>query len=880
MRDHRRRYGRNGEWGKERYRLRHLIQDWKRKCWENFCTESGVKSPWEVVRWAKDPWRLKERMEFLRGADGAWLESEGEKVDGLVKDLCGEEAAQEAMGMGDGGECPYGTDKVMEWVCDALSGTKNNSPASPDGVGYRLIKAIRDTRLGSELLGEVVSALRGGYIPDRWRDMRVVLIPKPGRDLTQTKNWRPLNLINCIGKLGEKVVADRIQEAGSSILHRQQYCSVRGRAAVDVLYKSVVKARQYLEDGGSVGWAFWDVKGGFQNVRSAEVLSRIGGCGPLRCWLSWLERLMSPREFEVAWDGSVRGKGAATKGVPQGSPLSPVFFLVFMAPILEEVERRVKKEVGRVGVQFPSYVDDLHCGLYDKRAAGEEEDMRERMQDLVTRVQRVVAEVAVEQRLPLAADKEESMVLRGGCGRKKRRKNGLTEKVKWLGVILDDRLDFKEHWRHWIGKARSLLGALGSVGNSRWGMSPISGRAAYTGMVRAVASWGVEIGWRGQKEWRHEMTLLQNAAMRKTLGAVKGSSGRKANAIAAVEDVETFARAGTGRFLARTLCDPPRAGVGVVDEGIAGKGRISLGGDCWRGFVDVVDLGPCKSSTSEVWERAIKEAGERRLVVYTDGSRDGDGRVGGEWHAPQNGAGSVAVGSIATVWDGEVAGIRQALRMTPAVDILALSDSTAALLAVKGAARSGRGRTRDLVEVVDEVGRRSLLGLSTRFGRVKAHAGVNGNELADLRAMAGCRESLLPQITESGVRAYWKGVRARERAQQGLRSGRVVRWNRRAVLRYTHLRVGKGDVGEWRRVIATEGTLCHLCGVEEETGTHLVFGCEKSYRLRPWNWTSWEEMDDKRRWQYTVEGEGGKVMVCDTVEDFFVALDKALVGVG
>ena len=67
----------------------------------------------------------------------------------------------------------------------------------------------------SELLGEVVSALRGGYIPDRWRDMRVVLITKPGRDLTQTKICRPLNLINCIGKLGEKVVADKIQGEGS-----------------------------------------------------------------------------------------------------------------------------------------------------------------------------------------------------------------------------------------------------------------------------------------------------------------------------------------------------------------------------------------------------------------------------------------------------------------------------------------------------------------------------------------------------------------------------------------------------------------------------------------------------------------------------------------
>ena len=333
-----------------------------------------------------------------------------------------------------------------------------------------------------------------------------------------------------------------------------------------------------------------------------------------------------------------------------------------------------------------------------------------------------------------------------------------------VGVTLDDRLDFKEYWRHQIGKVRSLLGALGGVRNLKWGMSPVSWSAVYTGMVRAVASWDVEIWWGGQKEWRREMTLLQNTALRKALSAVKGSSRRKANAIAAVEDVETFAKAVTGRFLARTLCDTPRAGIGVVDEGITGKGQLSFGGVCWRGNVDMVDLGPCKCSTSAVWERAIREAGERRLVVYTDGSRDSDGHVRGRCHAPGNGADNVAVGNITTVWDGEVAGIRQALRMAQDVDLLILSNSTAVLWSIKRAAKGGRGRSRDLVEVVDEVGRRSMRGLSTQFGWVKAHVGVDGNERADLMAKAGCRESLLPQVTDGGVRAYWKDIRSRERA--------------------------------------------------------------------------------------------------------------------
>ena len=95
---------------------------------------------------------------------------------------------------------------------------------------------------------------------------------------------------------------------------------------------------------------------------------------------------MSLREFEVAWDGGVRGRGATAKGVPQRYPLSAVLLLVFMAPTLEEMERWVKEEVERVDVQFPSYVDDLYYGLYDNRGAGEGQVVLERMQDLVARV--------------------------------------------------------------------------------------------------------------------------------------------------------------------------------------------------------------------------------------------------------------------------------------------------------------------------------------------------------------------------------------------------------------------------------------------------------------------------------------------------------------
>lgn len=88
--------------------------------------------------------------------------------------------------------------------------------------------------------------------------------------------------------------------------------------------------------------------------------------------------------------------------------------------------------------------------------------------------------------------------------------------------------------------------------------------------------------------------------------------------------------------------------------------------------------------------------------------------------------------------------------IAPKVDILVLRDSTAALQAVTRFAYSGHGRSMDLVEVVDQIGRRSTVGLNTLLGLVKAHVGIEGNELVDLMGKAGCRKSLLAQMTEGG----------------------------------------------------------------------------------------------------------------------------------
>ena len=61
---------------------------------------------------------------------------------------------------------------------------------------------------------------------------------------------------------------------------------------------------------------------------------------------------------------------------------------------------------------------------------------------------------------------------------------------------------------------------------------------------------------------------------------------------------------------------------------------------------------------------------------------------------------------------------------------------------------------------------------------------------------------------------------------------------------------------------------------------HLVMGCGECHGLQRWEWRSWEELDDCRRWRYTEEMPDGKVLVQDRVEDFSANLDRVLSRIG
>jgi len=139
----------------------------------------------------------------------------------LVKDLFGwddnRQKVDEEEEPDDGGEAAE-FEEIRRWTKKALNKTSISSSAGPDGISYRFLKAVMRTELREELIDEVIVNIQHGRILKEWQHSKVVMIPKPGKNHKTTKGWRPINLINYIGKLSEKVVMERLQGAG--LFHR------------------------------------------------------------------------------------------------------------------------------------------------------------------------------------------------------------------------------------------------------------------------------------------------------------------------------------------------------------------------------------------------------------------------------------------------------------------------------------------------------------------------------------------------------------------------------------------------------------------------------------------------------------------------------------
>jgi hypothetical protein len=149
-------------------------------------------------------------------------------------------------------------------------------------------------------------------------------------------------LLNCLGKVLEKIVATRLSYLASSrisILNNTQMGGRKQRSAIDtalLLLHHIQEKRGAVRRASKVvtSTVFLDIKGAFDYVQKPQLLKIIEDLGLPSSLRSWVDSFVSDRTIRLAFEGQTQPATPLTTGVPQGSPVSPILFLLYVYYIL------------------------------------------------------------------------------------------------------------------------------------------------------------------------------------------------------------------------------------------------------------------------------------------------------------------------------------------------------------------------------------------------------------------------------------------------------------------------------------------------------------------------------------------------------------------
>ena len=123
----------------------------------------------------------------------------------------------------------------------------------------------------------VQQSARLGYQPKRWKRARGVLLEKVGkRDWSLVKSHRVISLLNCLGKVVEKVVAGLLSEYCETFskLHPGQMGARKQRCAIDAVASRVCKVQESWAEKKLAAALFMDVKGAFDHVSKTSLVEK------------------------------------------------------------------------------------------------------------------------------------------------------------------------------------------------------------------------------------------------------------------------------------------------------------------------------------------------------------------------------------------------------------------------------------------------------------------------------------------------------------------------------------------------------------------------------------------------------------------------------
>jgi hypothetical protein len=311
-----------------------------------------------------------------------------------------------------------------------------------------------------------------GIFPHEFKTGKVTPIyKKDNRECIE--NYRPVSILPIFGKIFEKIIYKRLYTffTANGVLHEDQFGFRKGHSTTHALHKSVDSITKNLANGKHVLGIFIDLSKAFDTLDHETLLSKLHNYGVRGIALSLLKSYLTDRSQYVSFSKASSDPLPIRYGVPQGSILGPLLFLIYMNDIancytgidckfvlyaddtnifiigpskehtyskantiLESVSKFMRYNLLHINMSKCCYIHFQPATGYDETCA---------------RI-RPYADVN---------DKSRAIFING----KKIKKVSHT---KFLGIVIDEKLCWDQHINHLIKKLRSIIGAICRIRHS------------------------------------------------------------------------------------------------------------------------------------------------------------------------------------------------------------------------------------------------------------------------------------------------------------------------------------------------------------------------------------------------------------------------------
>ena len=338
-------------------------------------------------------------------------------------------------------------------VLEKLTILRIDKSPGPDNIHPRVLKELQD-QLSIPIAKLYDVSLQTGKLPEEWRHSTITAIHKKGSKSTVT-NYRPIALTSIICKTMESIIRDHIMDhfTKNNLFSNKQFGFIKGRSTVLQLLNVLDAWTASLDNGGNIDAIYTDFEKAFDKVPHIRLLSKLKAYGITDEIVAWIQDFLCNRNQRVRVNGKFSAWHKVLSGIPQGSVLGPLLFIIYINDLVELCEKNANIFL---------FADDAKLFKHITCQA-DQVALQESCNALSNWSNQWLLPLNITKCILLRIGKSNNypntndyyLTLRNITS-----KLSVVTSVKDLGVIIDDRLNFNEHIHTKINKAYSILGII------------------------------------------------------------------------------------------------------------------------------------------------------------------------------------------------------------------------------------------------------------------------------------------------------------------------------------------------------------------------------------------------------------------------------------